>query len=241
MIDTRSAAFPNRREIMGGLTLTCAAALSGCGLLAPTCHIKMTLMIKSLSHRWSGSSVLSIWGVPEPIKIAEGHATDVSLRGAASVVHLPDNDIFLTLHPAGPSELAGSVVQALDSSAGPGQAFLDAISTLASSSALGRTAWLPDDRWPVIVAFHDIGEPDSIFRVTNDNIGKFTGENSEIVGISLEVVGQPSSDKIIREALPWLRGKPRSLQLPKSDVGDPLHPKVNDDYILSRDFSTELR
>ncbi len=72
-------------------------------------------------------------------------------------------------------------------------------------AALRETATIPPERYPLIVAFRDLAQPDSVYEVFPDDLSPPLDAGARVVGLTIEMTRDPPTTGI-EQRLPWLVG-----------------------------------
>lgn len=211
------------RLFMSFVMTLVGAALSGCGVFAPkdTLRYKLTVEVETPQGSRSGHSVIEIKGNRIPGWLPGGGGTRASYRGEAVAVQLPGGpSVFALLRSKGGAANAADfpgmafepqLQQFYDGRKARGKDtdFLDAIAEMRRMR--GQSAPLPrTDRvlanggrdvsaWPLMVAFHDISDPKTVFEVTPDALPG----GGRVSRITIEITDEPMTTGI-EARLPWL-------------------------------------
>lgn len=68
-----------------------------------------------------------------------------------------------------------------------------------------ETATIPPERYPLIVAFGDLAQPDSVYEVFPDDLSPPLAAGARVVSLTIEMTGDPPTTGI-EQRLPWLVG-----------------------------------
>ena len=169
----------------------------------------------------AGSAVQEISGRDVLLKLADGQAAIVKLRGEAVPVRLPgDRYLFALLS----SEGEESIIPAVQSTFDPeykrgGQGNIAAIRKIARSPdgvvhqlqrvnafERGKRPFLPR-----IVTFRDMRDPGSIVEVAPGDLARQFGPGTALRSVTVTKTSAPLTQTLF-DVLPWLRSKPATLE-----------------------------
>jgi hypothetical protein len=217
-----------RRGAISLLAGAAAGVVGGCGFFGGAESYRFRMIVEADAAGGaprSGSSVMEVTAARQVRLTDETHPVSAGLIGEAVLVDLPDGPVFVLLkeRDAGPL-LLSTVTKAFEPGAFPDKdreaprAFMNAVNTLGSRSAVGRTADLPREAWPMMVRFRDLNDPNTVEEVTPEAVG--------IRRIRLQITRDPLVDTIDKR-LSWLRGLNGLIDGASATTSSQLHNRLD--------------
>lgn len=182
--------------IMLGLTL------AGCN--RAEMRTRMTVEVETPDGVRSGSSVLSIAGGEEAVKLPDSGPIHLGLRGEAVAVDLPNGEtLFALLRPERGSsdQLLIAIIEAIEPGNQTGTALLDKVARLGRSE--GKSGILPPSEYPIFVRFRNIDGPMTVERVDPASLVASFGEGYRLRGFTLTVTEDPVTRNLAKK-ISWL-------------------------------------
>lgn len=194
----------HRREVLGSLlALACSGPLAGCYPFARThsYRFKVTVEVDTPSGLRAGSSVMESLARKQFSINGAGHAYGMS--GQAVQIDLGSESLFMLVNDyqamGGMDSLAShALIPEWVGGDGP-EKYYD---HLHSSAGIGRTAVLPRDQYPILVAFKDVRRPDTVMIVDPDTLSPLA-THGRVRRIVLVTTREPVT-KTLFKTLPWL-------------------------------------
>ncbi len=180
-----------------GALLVVALALGGCGKVYDW-HQKLTVSVETPTGTVSGAAVVAvrIENLPTIGGKHIGNAIDTDVTGEATVVEVaPGKYLFALL--GGSDERASATFR--DSSHEDADAIWSHIDSLRTSLPLPRA------KWPLLVTFADITNPQTVRVVSPDDLAATFGPGFALKSIILEITDEPVTKGRVDAVLGWLK------------------------------------
>jgi hypothetical protein len=181
----------------------------------------LTVTVETPNGIRTGSAVQEISGRDVLLKLADGHAAIVKLRGEAVPVRLPgDRYLFALLSSEGEESIIPAVQSAFDPEyERGGEGNLATVRKMARSPdravhelqrvnafERGKRPFLPR-----IVTFRDMRDPGSIVEVAPGDLARQFGPGTVLTSVTVAKTSAPLTQSLFA-VLPWLRSKPATLE-----------------------------
>ena len=171
------------------------------GLNQYTWHQKMTLEVEAEGQLYTGSSVVKVRvKESEPLTKQLGYPLQFGAKGEAAYVELPGRRYLFALLGGGPSD-SGPQTNALN-------IFQDQLPRkgLERFALLSKSRFktdIPRSHYPLLVAFMDINDPNSVREIDPDNLAATFGLGVSLKRITLEITDEPVTEGKIESVLGW--------------------------------------
>ena len=171
------------------------------GLNQYTWHQKMTLEVEAEGQLYTGSSVVKVRvKESEPLTKQLGYPLQFGAKGEAAYVELPGRRYLFALLGGGPSD-SGPQTNALN-------IFQDQLPRkgLERFAVLSTSRFktdIPRSHYPLLVAFMDINDPNSVREIDPDNLAATFGPGVSLKRITLEITDEPVTEGKIESVLGW--------------------------------------
>lgn len=156
-------------------------------------RLTVTLNISGEERSFSGVYGVTLEHTQGPLIPSEATGASQIIQGEALTIEAQPGKYIFVLLKGMPSTLDLLVPTGLPA---------DRILALSEKKAVPIT--LTPDRYPILVSFHSLSQPDSVMRVTPENMATTVGHGISVVSITLSVTDEPVSSGHIDELLPWL-------------------------------------
>ena len=188
--------------LIGGLIVV-GGTLAYCyvGLAQYTWHQKMTIEVEVNGQLYTGASVVKVTvQESEPLTKQLGYPLQFGATGEAAYVELPGNRYLFALLGGGPSN-SGPQTNAVN-------IFEDrlpqrGIERFALLSKSRFKTEIPRSHYPLLVAFMDINDPNSVREVDPDNLAPMFGPGVSLKRLTLEITDEPVTEGKIEQVLGW--------------------------------------
>ena len=171
------------------------------GLAQYTWHQKMTLEVEVDGQLYTGASVVKVTvQESEPLTKQLGYPLQFGAKGEAAYVELPGRRYLFALLGGGPSD-SGPQTNALN-------IFQDqlprkGLERFAVLSTSRFKTEIPRSHYPLLVAFMDINDPNSVREVDPDNLAPMFGPGVSLKRLTLEITDEPVTEGKIEQVLGW--------------------------------------
>ena len=171
------------------------------GLAQYTWHQKMTMEVEVDAELYTGSSVVKVRvKESEPLTKQLGYPLQFGAKGEAAYVELPGRRYLFALLGGGPSD-SGPQTNALN-------IFQDQLPRkgLERFALLSKSRFktdIPRSHYPLLVAFMDINDPNSVREIDPDNLAATFGLGVSLKRITLEITDEPVTEGKIESVLGW--------------------------------------
>ena len=190
--------------LIGGLIVV-GGTLAYCyvGLAQYIWHQKMTIEVEVNGQLYTGASVVKVTvQESEPLTKQLGYPLQFGATGETAFVELPGNRYLFALLGGGPSN-SGPQTNALN-------IFQDqlprkGLERFAVLSTSRFKTEIPRSHYPLLVAFMDINDPNSVREVDPDNLAPMFGPGVSLIRITLEITDEPVTEGKIESVLGWLK------------------------------------
>jgi hypothetical protein len=181
-------------------------AIGACGLNPSSYRARITVEVDTPQGVQAGSSIVEIQAGKTLALLPDEGKAQVELHGQAVAVDLPGGATLFAL--LGETKSGHDLEEALTSALVPSYRggaddFLKAVRELSASDAVGRSAVLNPESYPMLVRFRDVAEPTSVEIVEPAQVGILASATGSIREISVEVTNLPVT-RGIEKRLPWL-------------------------------------
>ena len=188
--------------LIGGLIVV-GGTLAYCyvGLAQYTWHQKMTIEVEVNGQLYTGASVVKVTvQESEPLTKQLGYPLQFGATGEAAYVELPGRRYLFALLGGGPSD-SGPQTNALN-------IFQDQLPRkgLERFAVLSTSRFktdIPRSHYPLLVAFMDINDPNSVREIDPDNLAATFGPGVSLKRITLEITDEPVTEGKIESVLGW--------------------------------------
>ncbi|WNM62090.1 hypothetical protein [Candidatus Nitrospira neomarina] len=209
-----------RKIILIGVLVLVGAWLAYCfmGLPTYTWHQKMTLEVEVEEQLYTGTSVVKVRvKESEPLTKQLGYPLQFGAKGEAAFVELPGSRYLFALLDGGPPD-SGPQTNAVN-------VFKDQLpkGNPERFAVLSKSRFmtdLPRSHYPLLVAFMDINDPNSVREVDPENLAATFGPGVSLKRITLEITDEPITEGKIESVLGWWLAQgnekkgPPSLRVP---------------------------
>lgn len=211
-----------RRGILAGAAASIISlATSSCALGWASYRFKVTVEVDTPEGLRTGSSVMQISAAPG-FRIGDSSGLSARLSGEAVAIDLPGGTIFMLLNDLnGHGGLLGNVTSQFVPDSKRGN-YADVVKKLGEKGAIGRSALLNRDRYPLFVYFEDLTNPLTIKPIVNAEGSTVFGERISIRAVRLEITNANISYNI-KSRLKWAADKDVALD---SSEPFPRNPKI---------------
>ena len=171
------------------------------GLAQYIWHQKMTIEVEVNGQLYTGSSVVKVMvKESEPLTKQLGYPLQFGAKGEAAYVELPGRRYLFALLGGGPSD-SGPQTNALN-------IFQDQLPRkgLERFAVLSTSRFktdIPRSHYPLLVAFMDINDPNSVREIDPDNLAATFGPGVSLKRITLEITDEPVTEGKIESVLGW--------------------------------------
>ena len=171
------------------------------GLAQYIWHQKMTIEVEVNGQLYTGSSVVKVRvKESEPLTKQLGYPLQFGAKGEAAYVELPGRRYLFALLGGGPSD-SGPQTNALN-------IFQDQLPRkgLERFALLSKSRFktdIPRSHYPLLVAFMDINDPNSVREIDPDNLAATFGLGVSLKRITLEITDEPVTEGKIESVLGW--------------------------------------
>ena len=188
--------------LIGGLIVV-GGTLAYCyfGLAQYIWHQKMTIEVEVNGQLYTGASVVKVTvQESEPLTKQLGYPLQFGATGETAFVELPGNRYLFALLGGGPSN-SGPQTNAVN-------IFEDrlpqrGIERFALLSKSRFKTEIPRSHYPLLVAFMDINDPNSVREVDPDNLAPMFGPGVSLKRLTLEITDEPVTEGKIEQVLGW--------------------------------------
>ena len=188
--------------LIGGLIVV-GGTLAYCyvGLAQYTWHQKMTIEVEVNGQLYTGASVVKVTvQESEPLRKQLGYPLHFGAKGEAAFVELPGSRYLFALLDGGPPD-SGPQTNALN-------IFQDqlprkGLERFAVLSTSRFKTEIPRSHYPLLVAFMDINDPNSVREVDPDNLAPMFGPGVSLKRLTLEITDEPVTEGKIEQVLGW--------------------------------------
>ena len=184
--------------LIGGLIVV-GGTLAYCyvGLAQYTWHQKMTIEVEVNGQLYTGASVVKVTvQESEPLTKQLGYPLQFGATGEAAFVELPGNRYLFALLGGGPS---GSGPQTNALNIFQDQLPRKGLERFAVLSTSRFKTEIPRSHYPLLVAFMDINNPNSVREVDPDNLAATFGPGGSLKRLTLEITDEPVTEGKIEQ------------------------------------------
>lgn len=222
-----------KKTIVVVMFILIGSTLAYCFVGSPTYswHQKMTVEVQVDKQVYAGASVMRVrWRKNDPIGAVNGPEWISGVQGEAPIVELPKRGMLFALlsdssNTSYAADVATQIISGRKGWARGNEEFA------AVQEARGQTLNIPPDRYPFMVTFSDINDPQTVQKVDPDNLAAMFGPGVSLKRMTLEITDEPVTEGKIERVLPCLRSGKACVPLNKDlPYGHPMRNILNNAF-----------
>jgi hypothetical protein len=188
-----------------GLLLVAAIAALGWYFWAQhetTFRYRLTVNVVSDGQAYSGSGVIQEQVIVNTIRL-NGFAWDAKLTGDAVVVEVPGRSpIFALLSTKKNVDWADSIAFAMFRNELPDpQQPAAKRENISAMVRLRKKAEIPVERYPMLVAFRDVNDLETVYELNPHDLSEALGIGSYVSGMTIEMTRDPVTEGMLEKSL----------------------------------------
>jgi hypothetical protein len=179
-----------------------------------TWHQKISLEVEVDGQLYSGASVVKVSvRDSDPLTKGLGFSSQFGARGEAAYVELPGKRYLFALLDGGPPD-SGPQTNAINIFKDQLPRRGDERFAIVAKSRFKKD--IPRSHYPLLVAFMDINDPNSVREVDPDNLAATFGPGVSLKRMTLEITDEPVTEGKIESVLGWWLAQGTEKKAPPS-------------------------